>query len=74
MLALALVLDGVSRAEAAEQCGMDRQTLRDWVQLTHSSYTTPGGTTPPASCAAVSLRGGTPRPGLLCRPCRPRSL
>lgn len=31
MLALALVLDGHSRTEAAEQCGMDRQTLRDWV-------------------------------------------
>jgi len=31
MLALALVLDGKSRREAAESCGMDRQTLRDWV-------------------------------------------
>jgi transposase len=31
MLALALVLDGCSRAEAAQACGMDRQTLRDWV-------------------------------------------
>ena len=31
MLALALVLDGRTRTEAAEQCGMDRQTLRDWV-------------------------------------------
>ena len=31
MLALALVLEGHSRAEAAEACGMDRQTLRDWV-------------------------------------------
>jgi transposase len=31
MLALALVLDGRSRSEAAELCGMDRQTLRDWV-------------------------------------------
>src|SRR3546814_128964 len=31
MLALALVPDGRSRREAAEQCGMDRQTLRDWV-------------------------------------------
>ena len=31
MLALAMVLDGRSRTEAAEQCGMDRQTLRDWV-------------------------------------------
>ena len=31
MLALALVLEGRSRREAAESCGMDRQTLRDWV-------------------------------------------
>ena len=31
MLALALVLDGHRRTEAAKQCGMDRQTLRDWV-------------------------------------------
>ena len=31
MLALALVLEGVSRTEAARSCGMDRQTLRDWV-------------------------------------------
>jgi transposase len=32
MLAIALVLEGrCSRAEAAENCGMDRQTLRDWV-------------------------------------------
>jgi len=31
MLALALVLDGHSREAAAEACGMDRQTLRDWV-------------------------------------------
>jgi transposase len=31
LLALAHILDGVSRTEAAEQAGMDRQTLRDWV-------------------------------------------
>lgn len=31
MLALALVLDGRTRTEAAKTCGMDRQTLRDWV-------------------------------------------
>lgn len=31
MLAIALVLEGVDRAAAAETCGMDRQTLRDWV-------------------------------------------
>src|SRR4051812_38655193 len=31
MLALALVLEGASRAAAARCAGMDRQTLRDWV-------------------------------------------
>jgi transposase len=31
LLALALVLDGYSRTEAAALNGMDRQTLRDWV-------------------------------------------
>src|SRR3982751_2224833 len=30
-LALALVLEGASREEAARAAGMDRQTLRDWV-------------------------------------------
>ena len=29
--ALALVLEGHSRTQAAEQSGMDRQTLCDWV-------------------------------------------
>jgi transposase len=31
MLALALVLEGADRSSAAKTCGMDRQTLRDWV-------------------------------------------
>jgi len=31
MLAIACVLEGQSREDAAETCGMDRQTLRDWV-------------------------------------------
>ncbi len=31
LLALALVLEGASRTDAARACGMDRQTLRDWV-------------------------------------------
>ena len=31
MLAIALVLEGVDRETAARTCGMDRQTLRDWV-------------------------------------------
>ncbi len=31
LLAIALVLEGSSRKVAAQSCGMDRQTLRDWV-------------------------------------------
>jgi putative transposase len=31
LLAIALVLEGASRKRAAESCGLDRQTLRDWV-------------------------------------------
>ncbi|WP_371931087.1 helix-turn-helix domain-containing protein [Roseovarius sp. MMSF_3281] len=31
MLAIALVLEGTSRKAAAESCGVERQTLRDWV-------------------------------------------
>jgi transposase len=31
MLCLAMVLEGSDRKTAAETCGMDRQTLRDWV-------------------------------------------
>lgn len=31
LLALALILEGRSRTQAAEQSGMERQTLRDWV-------------------------------------------
>src|SRR6201993_2113214 len=35
LLAIAAVLDGASRAEAAKVGGMDRQTLRDWVIRFH---------------------------------------
>jgi hypothetical protein len=31
MLAVAMMLDGYGRDLTAEQCGMHRQTLRDWV-------------------------------------------
>ena len=37
LLALALVLEGRSRAEAAAQNGMDRQTLSDWVHRYNAS-------------------------------------
>jgi transposase len=31
LLAIASILDGASRSDAAKSAGMDRQTLRDWV-------------------------------------------
>ena len=37
MLAIALVLEGCSRVEAAQTCAMDRQTLRDWVHRFNAS-------------------------------------
>ena len=37
MLAIALVLEGHSRAEAAHACAMERQTLRDWVHRFNAS-------------------------------------
>jgi transposase len=51
MLALGLVMEGVTRKTAAETCGMDRQTLRDWVHR----YNAEG-------LAGLSNRRGTPRP------------
>src|ERR1700712_269658 len=36
MLALALVMEGLDRTTAARSCGMDRQTLRDWVHRYNS--------------------------------------
>lgn len=41
MLALALVLEGHTRTDAAEVCGMDRQTLRDWVHR-YNDFGLPG--------------------------------
>ena len=37
MLALALVLEGRTRTEAAQAAGMDRQTLRDWVHRSNEA-------------------------------------
>ena len=31
LLAIASILDGASRSDAAKSAGMERQTLRDWV-------------------------------------------
>ena len=37
LLAIAMVLDGYSRRDAAEACAMDRQILRDWI-LRYNEY------------------------------------
>jgi Winged helix-turn helix len=37
MLAIALLLEGHGREQAARQSGMDRQTLRDWVHRYNSA-------------------------------------
>jgi transposase len=50
MLAVALALEGVDRKTAAETCGMERQTLRDWVHR----YNAEG-------LAGLSNRRGAPR-------------
>ena len=39
LLALAMVLEGTSRLDAARQTGMDRQTLRDWVHRYNATGT-----------------------------------
>ena len=54
LLALALILEGVSRGSAAAQNGMDRQTLRDWV-MRYNELGISG---------LVSRHGGGPRPAL----------
>ena len=56
MLALALVLEGHSREEAARHAGMDRQTLRDWVHR-YNAEGSPACTTGPI---AGRSRGSRP--------------
>src|SRR5436305_5878533 len=53
-LALALVLEGSSREEAARPAGMDRQTLRDWVHRDNG-----GGPPGPARPAPVGARAAS---------------
>lgn len=53
LLAIAMVLEGCCRLDAARQAGMDRQTLRDWVHR----YNEAG----PAGLISRALPGPTPR-------------
>ena len=74
LLAIAAVLDGASREDAAKTGGMDRQTLRDWV----IRFDGPGAGQMPSTFLhralppklsgekrelLVRLRGGEPDPG-----------
>lgn len=57
MLALALVLEGCTRTEAARGAGMDRQTLRDWVHRYNEAglvglYNKPNPGAPPRKLTA----------------------
>ena len=54
MLAIALVLEGAERTTAARSCGMDRQTLRDWVHRYNGE-----------GLAGLANRGGQGRKPLL---------
>ena len=86
MLALALVLEGASREEAARAAGMDRQTLRDWVHRyndeglaglhdRHRSGRKPRLTPEQeAELATAVEQGPDPDRGRSCRPARPSSL
>src|SRR5664280_2592607 len=64
ILALALVLDGADRKTAAETCGMDRQTLRDWVHrynaegLTGLHDLTPPGPKPKLTAEQQAVLAG----------------
>jgi hypothetical protein len=58
MLAVALVLEGHARGDAARSCGMDRQTLRDWVH----SYNTEGVRASRTGSVAMARRLACPRP------------
>ena len=60
LLAIAMVLDGSSRLEAARHTGMDRQTLRDWVHRYNAVGAagllsqTPPGPTPKLTAAQMA--------------------
>ena len=65
LLAMALVLEGTSRADAARQTGMDRQTLRDWVHRFNESGAGPRDrdTGSPGLRRQLPGRRAVPRPG-----------
>ena len=65
LLAIALVLEGASRAEAARSTGMDRQTLRDWVHRFNAAGPDGSGRPQGAGPAAAAGPGAAARAGAL---------
>ena len=77
LMAIALAMEGHTRADAARACGMDRQTLRDWI-IRYNEHGIAGlsdrhaGGTPPkltaeetAQLAAWVRQGPDPEDGLV---------
>ena len=58
MLAIAMVLEGTDRTTAAKTCGMDRQTLRDWVHR-YNAEGLAGLDLPPLSRSAGTAVAGS---------------
>ncbi|MBI0539795.1 helix-turn-helix domain-containing protein [Roseomonas sp. KE2513] len=54
-LAIALVLEGASREDAAGSCGMDRQTLRDWVHRYNAEGGSRAGEPPRCGAGATAF-------------------
>ncbi len=75
LLSIAAVLDGMSRAETAKICGMDRQTLRDWVRRFNAHGPGDEGRRDCPAMSTSDLRGAIPQPSLEATPsilCRSR--
>ncbi len=81
MLAIALILDGTDRKTAAENCGMDRQTLRDWVHRYNdagieglSNRRSPGRSRQvPMPCSSSTVQAGTDQQNWKCQTTSPCS-
>ncbi len=83
LLALAFILDGHTRTEAAERAGMERRTLRDWAHRYNAEgiaglRSSHGPSKPPlltvaqmAELKAMVLKGADPeKHGAVCWCCR----
>src|ERR1700756_2199557 len=71
LLAIAAVLDGAWREDAAKIGGMDRQTLRDWVILPNTELVPPlcSPRATPKPCSFISMRSQPKSPSVLTLSC-----